>query len=418
MVCKVLQCTAGRKPGPVLCLPVSAHKTSLPASPHTPLRRACLSRSGALLAAQASLTALPDELLGSILRRACPDKAAASRLACVCRRWRELLRAPPLPLALDFSAWPLTMAQCRWLLEPAQAGRVEAAIFFVVGGSSADPLWQQPLLDTFLARHGGTLLHLSGVPLRLVASLSQQERPALDLRGLRLTKLGIDCYDIDKLLRRKIKCLWLWPECLPGALEELELLGLYGEQLGSLAWAPHSRAGLAERLPRLQTLRLKCRRWERLIADNVPLLEGQLAFEVVEGRQVRISAALFERVRYIRVVAYDYVRILGDGESVADFVDRLCSAGLQAAELRAEGRVCLGPTRNPRDPEVVRELISESGGRFAVEVGVPGQPADGVNWRNADLRRLAWRGWPATHAPGLPAAIAAHERARAWAEDE
>jgi len=94
----------------------------------------------------------------------------------VCRRWRELLRVRPLPLALDLSVARLSAAQRCWLLDPAQAGRVEAASFH-----SEDGFWEQPLLDSFLALHGGTLLQLSGMPLQLVARASQGKRPALDL---------------------------------------------------------------------------------------------------------------------------------------------------------------------------------------------------------------------------------------------
>jgi len=53
---------------------------------------------------------------------------------------------------------------------------VEAASFH-----SEDGFWEQPLLDSFLALHGGTLLQLSGMPLQLVARASQGKRPALDL---------------------------------------------------------------------------------------------------------------------------------------------------------------------------------------------------------------------------------------------
>ncbi len=100
----------------------------------SPLPRACVPRSGALLAAQASLIALPNELLGGILRRAwavrpprpaAEEVRAAAGLALVCRRVRALLRARPLPLALDLSAARLSAAQRRWLLDRAQAGRVE-----------------------------------------------------------------------------------------------------------------------------------------------------------------------------------------------------------------------------------------------------------------------------------------------------
>ena len=202
--------------------------------------------------------------------------ALAACLALVCRRVRELLRAQPLPLALDFSAACLRAVQRRWLLEPAQAGRVEAASF-----CTRDALWEHPLLDNFLALHGGTLLSLSGVPLQLVARASQAERPALDLSGLRLTKLGINnsCScdlgpgDGDMLFPH----VWLWPERLPGTLEELNLLGPECSWLGFLAWAPESAAGLAGRLPRLQTVRMRTKadgEGSRSVMFDVPMLEG------------------------------------------------------------------------------------------------------------------------------------------------
>jgi len=229
-----------------------------------------LPRLGALLDAQASFIALPDELLGRMLRRAWTDRPprhaaeevrSAAGLASVCRRVRKLLHAQPLPLALDFSAARLSASQRCWLLDRAQAGRVEAATLH-----SKDALWERLVLDGFLARHGGTLLRLSGVPLQLVASVNEEERPGLDLSGLRLTRLGIDCGDIRDLLygaraRRlwlwppRLPHVWLWPARLPGALEELELIGLRGNDLENLAWAPHSSPGTAgQLLPPLQSI--------------------------------------------------------------------------------------------------------------------------------------------------------------------
>jgi len=155
-----------------------------------------LLRSGAL-AAQALLLALPDELLRGILRRAWADRPArpaaeevraAAGLACVCRRVRALLRAQPLPLALDLTAAPVSPAQRRWLLERMQAGRVEAASFKFhgrVGGDCErddgfhDPLNEMPVLTELMAVHSNTLLRLSGVRLHLLACDSQEERPAL-----------------------------------------------------------------------------------------------------------------------------------------------------------------------------------------------------------------------------------------------
>ena len=392
-------------------------------------------RSRALPVAQVSLITLPDELLGGILQRAWADRPpcdareevrTAAGLASVCRRWRALLRAPPLPLALVFSAVPLSAAQRRWLLDPAQAGRVEAASFHV-----ADALWERSLVDRFLALHGATLLRLSGVPLQLVACASQEEWPALDLSGLRLTRLGVDCGDFADLYPMDSNPwaghVCFCPERLPGTLEELELLGLHGFCLEHITWAPQPEAGLAGRLPQLHTLRISCTGQERSHTDRIPLLEG---FPVLPALQmdsseadIDVNADLFGRVRSLRIVAGDEVRLWEDSADVATFVDRLCPAGLQGAELCAKQCIAL-PSNCLFVREVVREMTSRFGDRFAVEVGVPEQSSDAEPssddeheqyWNHTILRRLAWRRWPAPGAPGLQAARAAHKRARAWA---
>jgi len=375
------------------------------------------------------LIALPDELLRGILRRAWADRPsrpaaeevrAAAGLASVCRRWSALLSAPPLPLVLDFSAAHLSGAQHQWLFNPAQAGRVQAATFH-----SKDALWERSLQDNvFMALHGGKLLHLSGVPLQLIASVNKEEHPALDLSALRLTKLGIDCDDIYALLRTdngRADSAWLWLERLPGALEELDLFGLYGLYLDKLAWALNSNAGLAERLLRLQTLRVtasECAAGLTLYA--VPLLEGLPSPPdlVVEGSgaATAVEVKVIEQVRSVRIEASGSVWVWNDEENVALCVDRLCHAGLQAAELCAGMPIKLANTHEFRFSmcEVVRKMISRHGDRFAVKVEVAEDP-DGGPGNGSRLLRLAWRRWPAPGAPDLQAARVAHERARAWA---
>jgi len=122
--------------------------------------------------------ALPDELLGSILRRAWADRPprpaaeevrCAAGLASVCRRVRALLRAHPLPLALDFSAAPLSLAQAVLLLDPALAGRVEAASF-----QPKDALWKQPLLGKF----AGAAQPHAAAPHRRAAAAGGPPEPA------------------------------------------------------------------------------------------------------------------------------------------------------------------------------------------------------------------------------------------------
>jgi hypothetical protein len=390
-----------------------------------------LPRLGALLAAQASLIALPDELLRSILRRAWAERpphgaagevCRAANLALVCRRVRELLRAQPLPLALDFSAARLHAAQRRWLLEPAQAGRVEAASFH-----TEDALWEQPLFGNFLALHGGTLLHLSGMPLQLVARASQAEGPALDMSSLRLTKLGMNCNLHDLLGPRDWNSTpWpphvcLWPERLPGTLEELDLLGLESSWLTFLAWAPESSAGLAGRLPWLQTLSCTSKAYDAgsSVISNVPLLEGLTSlphFEVA-GMNIDLCSATFDPFRSVRIVARGHLCVYASmNEDMAMFVDHLCHAGLQAAELCTEhSYIQLRPDSTTSTPQVVHAMIDTHGDRFAIEVGIRDKALG--PWHMSMLQRLAWRRWPAPGAPDLPAARAAHERARAWAAE-
>jgi len=390
--------------------------------------------SRALPAAQVPITTLPDELLGGILRRAWADRPlrpaaaevrAAAGLASVCRRVRELLRAAPLPLAL----------------EPAQAGRVEGAKLCIKPDAELceDALWERPLLDDFLARHGGTLLQLSGVPLQLVASVSQKERPALDLSGLRLTKLGIKCCGEEGIIGKEWgECLW--PEYLPSALEELDLLGLCQNYLSGLAWASRSGAGVAGRLPRLHTLcfrahdiasKLTKYNGMKLCIDYQPLLEGFTSLPHLKGDGSGADvycthAAVFDRVRSARIVSGGRLHLWVGMHDAATIAERLCRAGLQAAELCAkhdrlhvyraiQGAEFDNEQEKSFTRELVLEMISRCGDRFAVEVGFPAMLPD---WRHQDkarLNRLTWRCWPAHGAPDLPAARAAHERARAWA---
>ncbi len=416
-----------------------------------PPERLCLDQ--ALSTTQVSLITLPDELLGRILRRAWADKPprpaaeevrAAASLACVCRRVRAVLRAWPLPLALDFSAARLSAAQRTWLLDPAQALCVEAARFLVEEGSeffsdieegSEEDPWEQPVLENFLALHSGTLLHLSGIPLRLVASVRQGERPALDLSGLRLlTGLGIYCGELGFQAYgggTPAKHWWLWPECLPCALEELHLQAVHDEWLDALAWAPRPGAGLAERLPRLHTLRVMCVQvyGPFSIGEVIPLLEGFPSLPALEvegsGADMEVHNTLFARVRSVRITAGYEVTLQGGWWDVATFVDRLCPAGLQAAALFVGESIKLpDPFLIPEGApgahvivhahEIVRALISRCGDRFAVEVGVPQNPQ---GWDKTKLCRLVWQRWPAPGAPGMQAARAAHERARAWVAD-
>jgi len=411
--------------------------------------RAWLPRSGALLAAQGSFLALPDELLGRILRRAWADRPArpaaeearhAAGLACLCRRVRALLRVPPLQLALDFGTARLSADQRRWVIDHAQAGRVEAVSCALYEGDEADTeVYQEsfidlPLLNAVLSRrHSHLLLRFSGMPMRMMACADPELGPPIgDLSGdaPRLNKLGIDCRGIRWLHSDDNGCplwSWLWHELLPGALEELELRGLPKNGLGRVAWMPRPGAAVAAGLPRLHTLRVTpCEdeeEGELMRICKVPLLQEFAApphFEVLaSGTDVHIHNQVFGWVKSVRVEAGGHLLVWVDSEEdaadAAVVVDRLCPAGLQAAELCAEHHIDLGPSKGAPIWQVVREMVSRCGDRFAVEVGVPDEPGDGGVRDKADVCRLAWRRWPAPNAPDLPTAKAAHERARAWA---
>jgi len=403
------------------------------ASPHTPLPRACLSCSGALpgragahpRAARRAAGQHPAPRLGGQAAACCGGRGAL--------RCRSGDRVPPLARAAAHAAAAagarLQRGAPQWRAAPLaarpRAGRPRQGLSF----DAKDALWKQPGLKNILALHGSTLLQLSGVPLQLVASVSRYKRPNLDLSGLCLSKLGISCCGINKLLRLEFnegaERLWLWPARLPGALEDLELLGLQHDWLGALAWAPGVGSGSAGRLPRLQTLRVTAGKYDRLETDNIPLLRGFPVLPALEvdssGAVVRVRGNLFEQVGSVRIVSDGCIHLWdlwADQEDAATFVDRLCSAGLQAAELCAEH---IGVMRSADDiaHEVVRELISRYSERFAVEVDVAEVRMQGeMDCRVIPvLQRLAWRRWPAPGAPGLPAARAAHARARAWAAE-
>jgi len=160
---------------------------------------------------------------------------------------------------------------------------------------------------------------------------------------------------------------------------------------------------------------------EALSIGEIPLLEGfpSLLHLCVDraGADIHVPRDLFEQVRSVRIKAGGRVTLwnVPDEVSLAVYVDRLCSANLQAAELCAVSLLNMGmsPCRCPR--EVVREMMGRCGDRFAFEVGVAEDPYDDEPGNESRLLRLFWRRWPAPDASDLHAARAAHERARAWA---
>jgi len=229
----------------------------------------------------------------------------AASLFGVCRRVRDVLRAEPLPLALDFSAAPLSEDQRAWLAAPVRVGRIESAAFFTPRSEASgeeERLWRGGH-EAFLARHGRALLRLSGVPLRLVATFDPSAPPALDLSGLRLTALGLDC-TVRRADRRRE--LWLAPGFLPHRLVELELrgVGTVGQALlFDMAWAAHPALRPDARPPALQRVSVSGR--SRMRLDGLALLQGLAAapaLSVDSGRShLAVHARVLERVRSLHL---------------------------------------------------------------------------------------------------------------------
>jgi hypothetical protein len=281
------------------------------------------------------------------------------------------------------------------------------------------------------ARHGRSLLRLSGVPLRLVSTLDPSAPPALDLSGLRLTTLGLDC-TVRKADRRRD--IWLAPGFLPQSLVELELrgVGTVGQALlFDMGWAAHPALRPEARPPALQRVSVSGR--SRMQLDGLALLQGLAtapALSVESGRShLAVHARVLERVRSLHLrgapVCLDCSARRGQAERLARSV---CPPGLQSVTLEAVAKksvliwfeinpyaLSLGYT-DAADAlphsfrAVLRTLLERRAGRFAFEVGV--LPGD----RSA-LQRLAWRAWPPRGSPAWTTAAEAHARAAAWADE-
>ena len=388
------------------------------------------------------LATLPADLLPRIVahiwacrpaRPAAEEVRHAASLFGVCRRMRDALRAEPLPLALDFSAAPLSEGQRAWLAAPVRLGRIESAACFRpwrIASDEEERLWRGGH-EAFLARHGRSLLRLTGVPLRLVATFDPSAPPALDLSGLRLTTLGVDCA-VRRADRRRE--LWLAPGFMPQSLAELELRGVgldgKGVVLG-MGWATHPALRPDARVPALQRISVSGETTNTQLND-LALLQGLAAapaLSVDSGRHhLAVNARLLERVRSLHLrgdpVCLDLEVRRGQYEGLAR---SMCRPGLQSVTLEAAAdavlfcfqinpyALSLGYPDAPDDQPhtfcaVLRALLARRAGRFAFEVGpLPGE-------RSA-LRRLAWRAWPPRGSPAWPAAAGAHARAAAWADE-
>ncbi len=329
------------------------------------------------------LAALPADLLPRVVAHiwACrPARPAAEQvrhavsLFGVCRRVRDALRADPLSLALDFSAAPLSECQRAWLAAPVRVGRIESAAFFRpwrIASDEEERLWRGGH-EAFLAQHGRSLLRLTGVPLRLVATLDPSAPPALDLSGLRLTTLGVDCAVRRADGRRE---LWLAPGFLPQSLAELELRGVGSDGKGvvlGMGWASHPALRPDARVPALQRISVSGKTTNMQL-DGLALLQGLAAapaLSVDSGRShLAVHARVLERMRSLHLrgapVCLDLAVRRGQYEGLARSV---CPPGLQSVTLEAAavGRCCSGfRSTRTRCPWVIRTRRTTSRTRSA-----------------------------------------------------
>lgn len=177
----------------------------------------------------------------------------AVSLFSVCRCVREVLKARPLPLVLDFTASLLSQKQRAWLAAPVCVGYIEGVSFH----SGEKGLWRRrqaygrTFYSKFLDQHGRSLLRLSGVPLRLLSSLSPWMQPALDLSGLGLTHLGVLC-TWGRLRLGPERRILLGPGFWPQSLVQLRLLevnGAWSNLLPHIDWGTDPRFRPDVRLP-------------------------------------------------------------------------------------------------------------------------------------------------------------------------
>ncbi len=341
---------------------------------------------------------------------------SAMDLLCLCRRVHNVLLAQPLPLALNFSesSAPLSKAQRKWLAADIPGGYVEAATF----NHKDSPLWSSKDLDRFLARHGGSLQKLAGVPLRLVSSRDSSQAPPLDLTSLsRLTSLSIHLP--PRLIPQRQRA-WFARASWPQGLLRLELVGvgLPGVRwLDQLAWAacPATRthgslapSGLVHvsgtALPGNgpRSMPLSSQHPQVLaISARCLLKDGWWSLLPVPG----LGRTMYALVRSPRACVYGS----GDGKdkptSSRGSVVR-AAAGMQVTDCgaplqfvcywrRVDARCCL------------HVLLQDCPCQYALEICE--HPT-----RVGELQRLAWRPWPLQGSAAWFAAMDEHAHALWW----
>jgi hypothetical protein len=380
------------------------------------------------------LAALSDDLLRGIFglvwagrpaRPAAGEVQYAASLFNVCRCVRKALQAQPLPLTLDFSAARLNERQRAWLAAPVRVGCVQA----VSVSDNEEHLWCG-CYKGVLAHHGHSLLRLTGVPLRLLATLDQSVPPALDLSGLALTQLRVVCV-LAPLLRHTHaqQRVWLAPGYWPQSLIQLTLLSKSREidgLLGRVEWGTHSALRPNTPLPQLQSVVVVGSAEYCLHLDDLPLLRGLKTCPAltVGAKSVGTLVNDKERVRSIHLRA-PIVFFAGARENAHESrlqlasIQSLCPPALQSATLEGAWAVRFSGFLLPPAPEsgdgprlrmALRALLEHCSDQFAFEVCV--QPCT-----RDFLQRLAWRRWPRQGSPEWQAAADAHAQAAAWAHE-
>jgi len=379
------------------------------------------------LAAQAGFDSLSDDLIRGIVGRAWAQRPAQPAMAEVrsavdllslCRRVHNVLLAQPLPLALDFSGAPLSKAQRKWLAADIPGGYVEAATF----NHKDSPLWSSKDLRRFLARYGGSLQKLAGVPLRLVSSRDSSQAPPLDLTSLsRLTSLGIH---LPPRLIPQGQRAWFARASWPQGLLRLELVGV-GEPgvkwLDQLAWAACPATSSHRSLAPMELVHVsgtalpedgpgsmpQSRQHPQVLAISARCLlkDGWWSLLPMPG----LGRTMYALVRSPHACVYGS----GDGKdaptSSRGSVVR-AAANMQVTDCGAPLQFVWCWGHKARRVEVyicVHVLIRECFRQYALEICE--HPT-----RMGELSLLAWRPWPPEGSAAWRAAVEDHAHALWW----
>ncbi len=401
----------------------------------------------ALQAQRPCLEGLPDALLDRVVSiiwdaRLVSTASAEVRLVLllegVSRQFRQVLRAHPLRLRLNFSNVRLAERHLAWLALPAWRNRVEALTLhnwlapatqehsrnFLDPGLCTDGDVVSPLLTVLRANQRQSLRQLLGMPLRMGGAREAlpghrahgrgdavPHTPHVDVSVFHLTHLGVsgsryDCVQYDKL---------------PHTLVCLRTRAAYPDITAS-RWPPCTAAQAAARLPSLSRVHLSGNARQCDVPTCFPAASGwraeimakslTLSVDVPDAHTVSpgTSCTAFPGAKEVRIYARDvHLWDYADGRLSAEaLADALCppclermviGSGREFPSFFHMGEMCNVPWRL-----VMRCLMHAREGRFAFEV------IDGVQ------KQVAWRRWPAPGTPEHGAAGRLHARAAAWAD--